>query len=301
MSTLPQGGPPAPGERLQAERLRRGMSVQKAADQLHLDPWVIEALEAGDHARLGPVVYIKGHLKNYAALLDLPAAQLLVGLQVPPPVVPESASCDIKVRPAVPAAPVIPWRAVAGFCLLIAVLIALVWLRPWQAPRSAVAPPPAAAAAAKLSADLRTAGAGAPDPADAANGAPEAAAAPPPAGRVESDGASVAADRRPPGAGHAQLRLSFSADSWVDVHDASGRLLFSGLGRANSVKSLAGEAPLRVHLGFASGVQIEINQHAVAIGPQFLAGDTARFDAGADAVLRADGRGTLASRARSRG
>jgi cytoskeleton protein RodZ len=94
----------------------------------------------------------------------------------------------------------------------------------------------------------------------------------------------------PPGAGRARLRLSFSADSWVDIHDAAGRRTFAGNGLANSVKTISGTAPLRVYLGFGSGVQLEINDRAVAIGPQFFAGDVARFEAGADGVLRRDSR-----------
>jgi cytoskeleton protein RodZ len=90
------------------------------------------------------------------------------------------------------------------------------------------------------------------------------------------------------GVGKARLRLSFSADSWVDVHDAAGHRLYAGSGRANSVKTIAGDAPLKVYLGFASGVQVEVNSRVVAIGPQFVSGDVARFDAGADGVLRRD-------------
>jgi len=45
---------------------------------------------------------------------------------------------------------------------------------------------------------------------------------------------------------------------------------------------------MRVYLGYASGVQLEINNRAVAIGPQFVSGDVARFEAGADGVLRRD-------------
>ncbi len=66
------------------------------------------------------------------------------------------------------------------------------------------------------------------------------------------------------------------------------RRAFAGNGRANSVKTIAGTAPMRVYLGSASGVQLEINDRAVAIGPQFLSGDVARFEAGADGVLRRD-------------
>ena len=64
--------------------------------------------------------------------------------------------------------------------------------------------------------------------------------------------------------------------------------LFAGNGRANSVKTIAGTAPLRVFLGLANGVQLEVNDRAVAIGPQFVAGDGAHFEAGADGVLRRD-------------
>ncbi len=96
------------------------------------------------------------------------------------------------------------------------------------------------------------------------------------------------------GMGRARLRMSFSADSWVDIHDAAGRRVFAGNGRANSVKTVAGIAPMRVYLGVASGVQLEINDRAVAIGPQFMAGDVARFVAGADGVLRRDSRGAAA-------
>ena len=53
-------------------------------------------------------------------------------------------------------------------------------------------------------------------------------------------------------------------------------------------------APMRVYLGFASGVQLEVNDRAVAIGPQFITGDVARFEAGADGVLRRESRANAA-------
>ena len=103
-----------------------------------------------------------------------------------------------------------------------------------------------------------------------------------------------------PGAGPVRLRLSFSEDSWVEVHDSAGRRVFAGNGRANSVKTITGTAPFKVYLGYASGVQLEINDRAVAIGPQFVSGDVARFEAGADAVLRRESRANSANGAQSR-
>src|SRR5277367_6590123 len=69
----------SPGARLKAAREQRGLSAQKAADEMHLDRWVIDALEADDYKRIGPTVYAKGHLKKYAALLGLPTAEILAG------------------------------------------------------------------------------------------------------------------------------------------------------------------------------------------------------------------------------
>ena len=45
------------GQRLKAEREKKGLSAQKAADELNLDGWVVDALESGDYARVGPAVY----------------------------------------------------------------------------------------------------------------------------------------------------------------------------------------------------------------------------------------------------
>jgi len=67
------------GQRLKAERERRGVSMQKAADEMHLDAWVIDALETGDYQRIGPPVYAKGHLKRYATILGLPTAEVVSG------------------------------------------------------------------------------------------------------------------------------------------------------------------------------------------------------------------------------
>ncbi len=292
---------PSPGERLKAERVRRGISADKVADGLHLDPWVIEALEADDYRRIGPAVYVRGHLKHYAALLGLPPETVLSEVQTPPPApIAEDtrSTVAVKVPGAARAGARLPWRPVAALIGLAALLVLVVWLKPLQ--RLGAARPPAV--------ERPTASSGAPDggqaaPVPAAPGTAPAGAVPaavgsmpavvhaaPPAGAVPA-GAAPAPAPVPAAAarGRVQLRMSFSADSWVVVHDAGGRLLFSGVGRANSVKTLAGAAPLRVRLGYASGVQLEVNEHAVAIGPQFLSGDVAAFDAGADGVLRRGG------------
>jgi cytoskeleton protein RodZ len=297
----PEHGPGrTPGPRLRLERERQGLSVQKAAEEMHLDTWVIDALETDTYTRLGPAVYAKGHLRKYAALLGLPAAEIVAAyesLQVGAPQLHTT-----KVRSLVPNSALqnIPWGRVAGILLLVLVLFGVAWWQPWEQRPAAASvktvsapietPPPAAGLAEPvppsptqtLSDGVAPAVSASVAVPPAAPGAPTAAVAAPEATGTPS---AVVPES---GAGHARLRMSFSADSWVDVRDATGKRVFSGNGRANSVKSLAGEAPLRVYLGFASGVQLEINERTVAIGPQFVNGDVARFEAGADGVLRRD-------------
>ena len=289
-----------PGPKLKAERERRGLSAQKAADEMHLDRWVIDALEADDYQRIGPTVYAKGHLKKYAALLGLPAEEILAGF--------ESRTPSRADAPAAGPSMLLHSRDDAspggrlsllqiGGIFAVALLLGVLWWRPWHARvRAPSAPPPAvvhAAPADKPSESSLLA---------SASAAPVAAEAAPPSPAAEP-GTAAGTDALPapvPGAGHARLRLSFSADSWVDIHDASGKRTFAGNGLANSVKTISGAAPLRVYLGVGSGVQLEINDRAVAIGPQFFAGDVARFEAGADGVLRRDSRPDQAHGAPSR-
>lgn len=298
------------GPRLKAERERRGLSAQKAADELHLDGWVIDALEAEDYERIGPSVYAKGHLKRYAALLGLPAAEIVAGYETRaqlPKSVPASQAANVRLRTDAPAVSNLPWPQIVGTAAVALLVIGVLWWKPWHqrgTGRSSALPAAGNPAAASSAAATESATDMVPAAAASTTMAPATSppASSPPASSPPASAplpktqqpAAGGLPQAPPdtdaqaGAGRARLRLSFSADSWVDIHDAAGRRAYAGNGRANSVKTVAGIAPMRVYLGFASGVQLEINNRTVAIGPQFVAGDVARFEAGADGVLRRD-------------
>ncbi len=321
----------APGARLRSERERRGLSVQKAAVEMRLDAWVIEALEGDQYERVGPAVYAKGHLKKYAGMLAIPWEEVVAAYDSLHPNVADTAAQPpaVRLRSTPQLVNNLPSGQIAAAAAFVLIVAGVLWWRPWQqraavvpggAQASAQSPGRAAPAGAQSASahqastsdartgDARTGDARAGDAragdqarAGEAVAVGEAAGADQPTaingGTSESAGPSanvvtaagaagtgaVAAEA---GAGRARLRLSFSTDSWVDVHDAAGKRIFSGYGRANSVKTIAGEAPLRVYLGYANGVQLEINEHAVAIGRPFVRGDVARFEAGADGVLR---------------
>jgi cytoskeleton protein RodZ len=289
------------GQKLKTERERRGLSAQKMADDMHLDAWVIDALETGEYERIGPAVYARGHLRKYASILGVAAAAAAPTRETPPAGGPTLPAPIIRLGP--PGGGGSMWPIVGAFAVIALVAGGIVWWRPWHGARAAagtagaplaasVVGPPSASASEPIGA-----GSSATQPAgDAANGdqsiADEAAGG-------AGVGAAAAAARAAtpagsseltPGVGRARLRLSFSADSRVAVYDYTGRPVFTGNGRANSVKTVSGMAPFRVYLGFASGVQLQVNDRAVAIGPQFVSGDVARFEAGADGVLRRDPR-----------
>jgi len=288
----------SPGLKLKAERERRGLSAQKAADEMRLDRWVIDALEADDYKRIGPTVYAKGHLKKYAALLGLPAAEILAGYESRPPgpleITSAGPSMLLATRDEGPAFDNWSPSQIVG-CLIAALLLAgVLWWRPWHQRSKAPISSPAVAAVSAAAPEAAPETGMVSSAAEPAAPTRDTASAPLAAASLDGGVTTPASDSvalAPPGAGRARLRLSFSADSWVDIHDANGRRTFAGNGLANSVKTIAGAAPLRVYLGVGSGVQLEINDRAVAIGPQFFAGDVARFEAGADGVLRRDSRG----------
>ena len=62
------------GKQLRAARERMGLGVSQAAEQLHVDEKVIDALETGRFKALGAPVYVRGHLRHYAELVGEPSA-----------------------------------------------------------------------------------------------------------------------------------------------------------------------------------------------------------------------------------
>lgn len=99
---------------------------------------------------------------------------------------------------------------------------------------------------------------------------PAAAAAP--AAEAEADAQAVAPDE-------GRLTLTYTADCWTRVTGADGKVLYSGLAKAGTSRTLTGKTPLDVHLGFASGVQVQFNGEAVSLSGK-TRGATARLKLG---------------------
>ncbi|MEC6900031.1 cytoskeleton protein RodZ [Photobacterium piscicola] len=72
------------------------------------------------------------------------------------------------------------------------------------------------------------------------------------------------------------LQLAFAADCWVDIRDANGKRLESGIKTAGQTLDINGKAPFRVRLGAPSAVKIELK------GQPF---DLSRYPAGRPITL----------------
>jgi cytoskeleton protein RodZ len=243
------------GARLRGAREHKGLTVMQAAEKLHVDARTLEALEAEDFAALGADVYVRGHLRRYAELIGESPAELqelyASSRQAARPDltrIPRSEPGSDAARLVLPAL-----LGLAGFALV--VLLWWVLTMPGETPQPLAAAPPSAAP-------------------DAATAATTAGAA---------DEAAPAAT-----AGATQLALQFSALSWAEVSDASGRRLLQGLYAPGSARTLSGAAPLRVILGNAPAVALRVNDQPVK-----LAG-LVRHDGSARLLIDGDGRTTAA-------
>ena len=68
------------GDSLKQARKSKQMEVEDVAKQLYINPSIITHLEEENFDQIGAEVFIKGHLRNYAQLLDLPVEKVLATL-----------------------------------------------------------------------------------------------------------------------------------------------------------------------------------------------------------------------------
>lgn len=251
-----------PGELLRRERERRSIAPLHIAEELHLDARVVAAIEDNRFEELGPPVYARGHLRQYAALVGL-SPQLVIeryeamtGRQEVPAPIPAS----------VVASPVsFEQRSLAGPLWSGVALIALTmgwWL--WSTvstpgdPMQSATPDEAITESGGLPSTL---------PPESAEPAVQP---PPPVSNV------VPATAPAPVAGEIRLRLEFKDASWTEIYDANGKRLMFGLGESGKVSTISGKPPLRVTLGNASAVTVQVNDRPVVV-PRRAGKDSAKF------------------------
>ncbi len=250
------------------------MTVTEVALRLKFSPRQIEALEADRYDVLRGPALVRGMIRTYARLVGADPGPLLDALDE------RLNAGPVTMQPhamEVPFPRVTPKGSFVYVMLSAVVVIAVVSVIVEWALRPAAAP--AAAAPAPVPAPQRQATPVVPR---------EAAPAPPPVAEPASPAtamsvpAPAAAERRSSLVQHEtvlnekRIELMFDRESWVEIKDADGRIVFSQLNPPGSRRNVVGEAPFSIVIGNATGVKLRYNNTDVDLTP-FTRTDVARL------------------------
>lgn len=270
------------GAALRAARESRQLGLADVAQRLKLGVRQIEALENGDWAVLPGSTFVRGFVRNYARMLGIESETLLARLDttLAKPVVsldiPESASGSM------PAPAAATGRRDRSFVVLGIVLALLAGVAYLMLPNDLSALRDKAQGLLDAAA-RREDKAPAPATAPAKDAAPEPVFPPGqtpqqvmnPQLQAPPQLEPAKADAGAPAAAGA-LRLAFSGESWVEVRDRDGKVLFSEKRAAGGDQSLDGAPPLALVIGKASAVTLTWRGKAVDLAPH-TKGEVARL------------------------
>jgi cytoskeleton protein RodZ len=259
----------APGVALRAARTAQNLSVGEVARQLRLSVAQVEALEASAFERLPGPVFVRGFLRNYARLLHLDPDVLLRSVAPALPSEEDARVPAIARGEPMPAARTARWPR---YAVLVVVLLAAL-----AAYELYLAGSPVPVEKAKTPSAVTVPVPAKPLSSEAPVGAESAAAGGAQTDRVTSDvpsrpatPATAAAGERadpPPSSGAGEVRLTFEADSWVEVRDRNGKTVFSGLNRGGTEQRVNGLPPLVVVVGNPRAVRLTYNDRLVDLDP----------------------------------
>lgn len=261
------------GERLRAGREKSGLSVPAAAEKLHLDPKIIEALEADRFAEVGASVYVRGHLKRYAEFVGEAPTELVnlynarEARQAPPDLT-QVPHPERRADPRRLVMPAVVLGSAGGLAL------AIWWVLAGSGSQGAppAAAPPTVVVPAEPHGEVANLTPAAATPAALTTSTPLPAVEPAPVAATPKPEPVV-----PAPAPEIQLRLLLEADSWVEIYDSRDQRLYFDVASAGSVQSVSGRAPLRVVLENAAGVSVEVNGEPREIPASAIDGERARF------------------------
>lgn len=257
-----------PGRALAEARAARNLTVAEVAQQLKLSTTQVDALEADAYEHLPGPVFVRGFVRNYARLLELDAEALVSRVELPH--VPSPASAAIPLSRNIPFPEPgrtnwVPYAAALALVIGAVVLFEVFFLAPPAAVVSAVPPKTAVE----------------PGVAQPALSSKEAAPVPQPLPQAEVVAVTAVAEPAvptpvKPQTGMAELHFVFETDSWVEVRDRNGRILFSQLNPVGAEHRMQGRRPLSLVIGNAPGVQLTYNGQLFDLAPHTRV-EVARF------------------------
>ena len=279
----PQGSTPAQelGARLRAAREAREMDLAACSRVSHLPVRVLQRLESGDFGHGDDYVFVRGALNSYARLLGIPAAAADFALRA---VAPTDQPALVPTGNALRA----PWMrrygAAATYIILTAmVAVPLVWLglRGGLDNQITRIAPLDSAPIAQTSSRVAAVKPAAQKPATSQEPPLLASMTPFSAMQLDAENSATPSTAKPATTvssaptGHV-LNLRVIADSWVEVADADGKILQSGILRAGDQRSYQSAVPLNVTIGNADGVQVISDGKPLSLAP-YRRANVARF------------------------
>lgn len=258
---------PAPlGEALQHARTEQGRSVTDVSRSINLRETVVRAIEDDDFTLCGGDVYARGHIRAYARLLGLDAGPLVQSYDARTGAAPEGARVALLTDDDVPLERYGPsWALLAGVAL--AVVVALLG---WQLVSELRGParPAEQVAGATTTPSVGVTPASTASAPTTAPSAPSTASSTPTAAGPTSVPVTVNPDE-------VAVALTVTGDSWVEVRDAKGRTVYSGLLTKGDAKKFRDTSALRLTLGNAGGVELTVN--GTPLGTAGRAGEVKRL------------------------
>ena len=238
------------GAALAAARTAHGHSVEQIAAQLRLTSAQVKAIEAGNFGVLPGTVFARGYVRNYARLLKMDETRLLSELAQPEPAMDVHADVRMLRDPKGVVIDPVRWRGVSVAAGVVAVVLgALAYYEFVLNEVHGVKPMPAtvtpATVAAQISLDTQSDRQSSP---------------------AVSEQLSQQETSKPP-AGDTPVRRGlhflFRQESWVEVRDGLGNLLFSQVNLPGTERVIQGDPPFRIVVGGARGVQLAYNGNLV--------------------------------------
>jgi cytoskeleton protein RodZ len=249
---------PGVGQRLLSARKAKGWSKAQVARRLNLTETYVQALESDAFDRLPGPTFVKGYIKNYAACVGLSPQEILgVYERQAQPV---SEQGNVRRRGKLKVASTDPvMRALGVLSVVLFVVSSMYWWQKQAGGLETVAEAVTVVEVETVSGETRV------EKLDLSVQPEESAAA------VANSQAPVAVD---------SMQVTFVDSSWLEVRDASGSVLFSGVKETGETLSLTSSSYFDVVIGNAAAVKLSYNSAPVDLTPYMGEGNEARFQLG---------------------
>lgn len=313
-----QSAPTSPqlsaGQQLRRAREQQQLGIEQVAARLNLRPSLITDIEDDNYDHLQIVAYRRGYLRAYARLLKLSEADITAAHDRDNANVPQK-----EPHRAAPIRPIkrpsrigrLLFRLVTLAIIVTLAIMTLNWWRTHQdsadkrvsntqsdAPSMPLTPAPAEPPATTVTpANEQPAAPAASTPAatpqeeslqmpvsQGINGAQlteNSAAAMAQNNAMAQEASTAAANTAPaPATSPAPLALSCRQDCWIQIRDAQGTTIQSGLLKAGAPHEFAGKAPYRIVIGNVAAATLSYQGQPVDIKQYARGGNVARFNLG---------------------